>query len=187
MGRSRGSTRCRCSFFSSVSVGFWLPLFFLAVTSANAQQAISPQTSNANNQVPEVRTTPSVGIAAMTTMLSRGGQIHQAAMVHNINPYDPEVQQRVQEIAHALPEVQAEASDKRMASSTAWSRGRRWSCPTSTTSACWRFSVCSAFPQSFSSSAYAQNRAPSRCIDRFRVDSSCLPSYSGSSQTGQRG
>jgi DHA2 family multidrug resistance protein len=29
----------------------------------------------------------SIGIAAMTTMLSRGSQVHQAALVHNINPY----------------------------------------------------------------------------------------------------
>jgi DHA2 family multidrug resistance protein len=45
----------------------------------------------------------SLGIAAMTTMLSRGGQIHQAALVRNINPYDPEVQQRVQQLTHAIP------------------------------------------------------------------------------------
>jgi hypothetical protein len=45
----------------------------------------------------------SIGIAAMTTMLSRGSQIHQAALVHNVNPYDPEVQQRVQQLTHTLP------------------------------------------------------------------------------------
>jgi DHA2 family multidrug resistance protein len=45
----------------------------------------------------------SLGIAAMTTMLSRGSQIHQAALVHNVNPYDPEVQQRVQQLTHAMP------------------------------------------------------------------------------------
>jgi len=45
----------------------------------------------------------SLGIAAMTTMLSRGSQIHQAALIHNINPYDPEVQQRLQQLGHALP------------------------------------------------------------------------------------
>jgi DHA2 family multidrug resistance protein len=44
-----------------------------------------------------------LGIAAMTTMLSRGSQIHQAALVHNVNPYDPEVQQRVQQLTHAMP------------------------------------------------------------------------------------
>ena len=39
----------------------------------------------------------------MTTMLSRGGQIHQAALVEHINPYNPVLQQRVQEISHAIP------------------------------------------------------------------------------------
>jgi DHA2 family multidrug resistance protein len=39
----------------------------------------------------------------MTTMLSRGSQIHQAALIHNINPYDPEVQQRIQQLGHVLP------------------------------------------------------------------------------------
>jgi outer membrane protein len=66
MGRSRGSTDYRCRRFSSVSIAFWLPLFFLAVT-ANAQQTVSPQTSNANNQVPEVRTTPTTGSLPSST------------------------------------------------------------------------------------------------------------------------
>jgi DHA2 family multidrug resistance protein len=39
----------------------------------------------------------------MTTMLSRGSQVHQAALVHNINPYNPEVQQRVQQLTHVMP------------------------------------------------------------------------------------
>ena len=45
----------------------------------------------------------SLGIAAMTTMLSRGGQIHQAGLVQNINPYNPVLQQRVQELTGAIP------------------------------------------------------------------------------------
>jgi DHA2 family multidrug resistance protein len=40
----------------------------------------------------------SLGIAAMTTMLARGGQIHQAALVQNVNPYNPVLQQRLQEL-----------------------------------------------------------------------------------------
>jgi len=63
MGRSRGSTRCRCSFFYSVL----LLLFCVALTSANAQQTVSPQTSNPNNQVPEVRTTPTSGSLPSST------------------------------------------------------------------------------------------------------------------------
>jgi DHA2 family multidrug resistance protein len=45
----------------------------------------------------------SLGIAAMTTMLSRGGQIHQATLVQHINPYNPVLQERVQQMTGALP------------------------------------------------------------------------------------
>jgi DHA2 family multidrug resistance protein len=45
----------------------------------------------------------SIGIAAMTTMLARGSQIHQAALVSNINPYSPELQQRIEDLTGALP------------------------------------------------------------------------------------
>src|ERR1051325_3208940 len=65
MGRSRGSAGCRCT-RSSVSLAFWFSLL-LVVTTANAQQTPSPQTSNTNNQVPEVRTTPGVGILPSST------------------------------------------------------------------------------------------------------------------------
>src|SRR5690349_3160519 len=61
MGRSRGSTREWCRFYSSVFSGFLVPLFWLALPPANAQQTVSPPTSDSNNQVPAVRTTPGVG------------------------------------------------------------------------------------------------------------------------------
>jgi len=41
----------------------------------------------------------SVGIAAVTTMLARGAQIHQAMMVAHLTPYDPAFQQRVGQLA----------------------------------------------------------------------------------------
>jgi DHA2 family multidrug resistance protein len=41
----------------------------------------------------------SLGIAAVTTMLARGAQAHQAAMVSHLTPYDPAFQQRLQELA----------------------------------------------------------------------------------------
>ena len=44
----------------------------------------------------------SFGIAAVTTMLARGAQLHQAAMVHNLTPYDPAYQQRLHELTAAL-------------------------------------------------------------------------------------
>src|SRR5262249_36839762 len=45
----------------------------------------------------------SLRIAAMTTLLSRGAQSHQAALVKHINPYNPVLQERLQEMTHALP------------------------------------------------------------------------------------
>jgi DHA2 family multidrug resistance protein len=44
----------------------------------------------------------SFGIAAVTTMLARGAQVHQSAMAAHLTPYDPEFQQRMREIAVAL-------------------------------------------------------------------------------------
>jgi DHA2 family multidrug resistance protein len=44
----------------------------------------------------------SFGIAAVTTMLARGAQVHQAAMVHNLTPYDPVYQQRLHDMTSAF-------------------------------------------------------------------------------------
>lgn len=41
----------------------------------------------------------SFGIAGVTTMLARGAQVHQAAMVSHLTPYDPVFQQRLRELA----------------------------------------------------------------------------------------
>lgn len=67
MGRSRGSAGCRRQLFSSFYVSFLVPLCCIAFTSASAQQIPSPQTTNATNQVPEVRTTPGVGSLPSST------------------------------------------------------------------------------------------------------------------------
>src|ERR1043165_4962404 len=77
---------------------------FLPLTTMAMGTLANEQMGNASGVFNLMRNTGgSVGIAAMTTMLSRGGQIHQAALVHNVNPYDPLVPQRVHEIAGALP------------------------------------------------------------------------------------
>jgi DHA2 family multidrug resistance protein len=44
----------------------------------------------------------SFGIAAVTTMLARGAQEHQAVMVSHLTPYDPAFQQRLHELAAAF-------------------------------------------------------------------------------------
>lgn len=40
----------------------------------------------------------SFGIAAVTTMLARGAQSHQAAMVSHLTPYDPVFRERISEM-----------------------------------------------------------------------------------------
>jgi DHA2 family multidrug resistance protein len=44
----------------------------------------------------------SIGIAAVTTMLARGSQVHQATMVSHLTPYDPIMQERLRQIGGAL-------------------------------------------------------------------------------------
>ena len=44
----------------------------------------------------------SFGIAAVTTMLARSAQVHQAVMVSHLTPYDPSFQERVRQLAGAL-------------------------------------------------------------------------------------
>ena len=43
----------------------------------------------------------SFGIAGVTTMLARGSQVHQAAMVSHLTPYDPAFQQHLRDLACA--------------------------------------------------------------------------------------
>jgi len=44
----------------------------------------------------------SVGIATVTTLLARGAQTHQAAMVSHLTPYDPAYQERLHQLAQGL-------------------------------------------------------------------------------------
>lgn len=44
----------------------------------------------------------SFGIAAVTTMLARGAQVHQGMMVSHLTPYDPEFQQYVRELTGVI-------------------------------------------------------------------------------------
>jgi DHA2 family multidrug resistance protein len=44
----------------------------------------------------------SFGIAAVTTMLARGAQAHQAVMVSHLSPFDPAFQQRLNELTATI-------------------------------------------------------------------------------------
>jgi DHA2 family multidrug resistance protein len=84
--------------------GFAMGFIFVPLTTMAMGTLPNEQMGNASGVFNLMRNTGgSVGIAAMTTMLSRGSQIHQAALVKNVNPYDPVTQQRIQELTHALP------------------------------------------------------------------------------------
>jgi MFS transporter, DHA2 family, multidrug resistance protein len=44
----------------------------------------------------------SIGIAAVTTLLSRGAQVHQAMIASHLTPYDPAFRQRLEHIQHSV-------------------------------------------------------------------------------------
>ncbi len=84
--------------------GFAMGFIFVPLTTMAMGTLPNEQMGNASGVFNLMRNTGgSLGIAAMTTMLSRGGQIHQAALVQNINPYNPVLQQRIQELTGAMP------------------------------------------------------------------------------------
>ncbi len=84
--------------------GFAMGFIFVPLTTMAMGTLSNEQMGNASGVFNLMRNTGgSLGIAAMTTMLSRGGQIHQAALVQNINPYNPVLQERIQQITGAMP------------------------------------------------------------------------------------
>ena len=79
--------------------GFAMGFIFVPLTTMAMGTLPNEQMGNASGVFNLMRNTGgSLGIAAMTTMLSRGGQIHQAALVQNVNPYNPAFQERIQEL-----------------------------------------------------------------------------------------
>ncbi|HEX8888648.1 MAG TPA: DHA2 family efflux MFS transporter permease subunit [Pyrinomonadaceae bacterium] len=87
------------SIISGLAMGF----VFVPLTTTAMGTLSNEQMGNASGVYNLMRNTGgSIGIAAMTTMLARGGQIHQAAMVSHLTPYDPAFQQRMQQIQGAL-------------------------------------------------------------------------------------
>src|SRR4051794_13615819 len=82
--------------FSGFAMGFvFVPLTVLATgTLTNEQMGNATGIYNLMRNVGG-----SFGIAAVTTMLARGTQTHQAAMVSHLTPYDPTFQQRLSDLA----------------------------------------------------------------------------------------
>ncbi|HEY6802792.1 MAG TPA: DHA2 family efflux MFS transporter permease subunit [Pyrinomonadaceae bacterium] len=79
--------------------GFAMGFIFVPLTTMAMGTLSNQQMGNASGVFNLMRNTGgSLGIAAVTTFLARGSQIHQASMVSHINPYNPVFQERVQQL-----------------------------------------------------------------------------------------
>jgi DHA2 family multidrug resistance protein len=93
--------------------GFALGFVFVPLTTMAMGTLANDQIGNASGVFNLMRNTGgSLGIAAVTTMLARGAQTHQAAMVTHLTPYDPAFQERLHQLAGgvATPGVAAAPS-----------------------------------------------------------------------------
>src|ERR1041384_1000159 len=80
--------------------GFAMGFIFVPLTTMALGTLTNEQMGNASGVFNLMRNTGgSVGIATVTTLLARGAQVHQAAMVAHLTPYDPAFQQRLGQMA----------------------------------------------------------------------------------------
>jgi MFS transporter, DHA2 family, multidrug resistance protein len=83
--------------------GFAMGFIFVPLTTLALGTLPNEQMGNASGVFNLMRNTGgSMGIAMVSTLLSRGAQIHQASMISHLTPYDPVFQQRVQQLGGAL-------------------------------------------------------------------------------------
>ncbi len=83
--------------------GFAMGFIFVPLTTMALGTLKNEQMGNASGVFNLMRNTGgSVGIAAVTTLLARGAQIHQAMMVSHITPYDPALQDRLRQVGGAV-------------------------------------------------------------------------------------
>jgi DHA2 family multidrug resistance protein len=86
-----------------VMSGFAMGFVFVPLTTMAMGTLANEQMGNASGVFNLMRNTGgSLGIAAVTTMLARGVQVHQAAMVSHLTPYDPAFQQRVHDLTGTI-------------------------------------------------------------------------------------
>jgi MFS transporter, DHA2 family, multidrug resistance protein len=91
-----------------VASGFALGFVFVPLTVLATGTLSNEQIGNATGIYNLMRNVGgSFGIAAVTTLLARGAQSHQAAMVSHLTPYDPVFQQRIGEMLTRMTEPQA--------------------------------------------------------------------------------
>ena len=80
--------------------GFAMGFIFVPLTTMALGTLTNEQMGNASGVFNLMRNTGgSVGIATVTTMLARGAQAHQAALVSHLTPYDPVFQERVRQLS----------------------------------------------------------------------------------------
>jgi MFS transporter, DHA2 family, multidrug resistance protein len=83
--------------------GFAMGFIFVPLTVMATGTLTNEQIGNATGIFSLMRNLGgSFGIAGVTTMLARGAQVHQAAMVSHLTPYQPIFQERLRELAAAL-------------------------------------------------------------------------------------
>jgi DHA2 family multidrug resistance protein len=83
--------------------GFAMGFVFVPLTTMALGTLSNEKMGNASGVFNLMRNTGgSVGIAAVTTLLARGAQTHQAALVSHLTPYDPAFQERVRQITGAV-------------------------------------------------------------------------------------
>jgi DHA2 family multidrug resistance protein len=83
--------------------GFAMGFIFVPLTTMALGTLRNEQMGNASGVFNLMRNTGgSIGIAIVTTLLARGAQVHQAALVSHLTPYDPAFQERTKQLAQAF-------------------------------------------------------------------------------------
>src|SRR5256714_7084313 len=83
--------------------GFAMGFIFVPLTTMALGTLSNEQMGNASGVFNLMRNTGgSVGIATVATLLARGAQVHQAALVSHLTPYDPAFQERMKQISGGL-------------------------------------------------------------------------------------
>jgi len=94
----------------SIISGFAMGFIFVPLTTMALGTLTNEQMGNASGVFNLMRNTGgSLGIATVTTLLARGAQVHQAAMVSHLTPYDPAFQQRLKQMGSVMTQPQAYA------------------------------------------------------------------------------
>ena len=83
--------------------GFAMGFIFVPLTTVSMGTLSNAQMGNAAGIFNLMRNTGgSIGIAAVTTMLARGAQRHQATLASHLTPYDPAFRQGLQQMQGAM-------------------------------------------------------------------------------------